>query len=80
MFTFTDPKGIEYKAEPHEPHHLFRFSAVAGGRLPNLLSGQYTGEKFVREAWGKYVAAMEAPKPDMRLKENQKKKEAPKED
>jgi hypothetical protein len=46
-----------------------KFNSVAGGAIPKLLEGWYTGAKYATSAWDTYLTTFEG-KPDMRLKNN----------
>jgi hypothetical protein len=68
---YESPNGTEYKLTTNSQTGLLSFTPVAGGAVPNLLSGVFTKQNFIQEAWNKYVKSCDK-KPDLRLKENKK--------
>jgi len=69
MTVFTAPNKVEYKVEADGGTSLIKFVPKEGGATPKELQGSFTAEKFLHEAWGRYLVSLEK-KPDMRLKEN----------
>jgi hypothetical protein len=68
---YEAPNGTEYKLAKNSQTGLIAFTPVEGGGIPKDLSGYFTKQKFVDEAWNKYVISCEK-QPDQRLKENKK--------
>ena len=70
MTIFTAPNGVEYKVEREEAFgNMLHFVPKDGGATPKPLVGMYTSERFIKEAWGRYLTSLEK-QPDKRLKQN----------
>lgn len=68
MTPYVTPKGVKYNIEKSPVNHFMIFKQEGGGNLPSQLVGNFTSNKFLKEAWTNFMTALD--KPDMRLKEN----------